>query len=507
MQKTFFYLLLLALSACTANNQESQPPEKPNIVLIFADDMTYKAVHALGNEIVETPNLDRLVESGVAFTHAYNMGGWNGAVCVASRSMMVSGRFVWRANQFKENWRNGAELDKTWGKIMERNGYDTYMSGKWHVAAKATDVFQNVTHVRPGMPKDAWPAAKVGQKLKQTIDGKAVDPYDIMPVGYARPRDENDKSWSPSDPKFGGFWEGDKHWSEVLKDDALSFIDQAAQKDAPFFMYLAFNAPHDPRQAPQEFVDKYPIDNIQLPANWRPEHPYKDSIGLGWGLRDEALAPIPRTEYATKVHLQEYYAIITHMDEQIGKILDALEKSGKMDNTYVFFTADHGLSVGSHGLLGKQNMYEHSMRVPLMIAGPGIPKGKKVDADVYLQDIMATSLELGGIDKPDYVEFNSFLDLAEGRRTESYYDAIYGCYVKWQRMIRKDGFKLIVHPRAEDVLLFDLNKDPDEMNDLSDDPQYAEKLKSLFDELIQLQKEMDDELDLREIYELVVKNG
>ena len=500
MKKLIFLFLLLSLFACNDSQQESQDPEKPNIVFIFADDQTYTSIHALGNEVIQTPNLDRLVENGATFTQAFNMGGWNGAVCVASRSMLISGRSVWRANKFQKNWREGKEFDKTWGKIMEANGYDTYMTGKWHVAAPAKEVFQNVEHVRPGMPRDAWPNAKVAQRIKEKVDGKPVNPMDVMPVGYARPRDENDNSWSPSDPKFGGFWEGGKHWSEVLKDDALAFISQAKEKDDPFFMYLAFNAPHDPRQAPQEYIDKYPVDNIPLPESWLPEYPFKDSIGNSMLLRDEALAPFPRTEYATKTHIREYYGIITHLDKQIGEILDALEASGKMDNTYIFFTADHGLSVGRHGLLGKQNMFDHSVRVPFMVVGPDIPKGKKVGAEIYLQDIMATSLELAGIQKPDYVEFNSLLDLATGQREESYYDAIYGCYVGWQRSIRKDGFKLIVYPRAQKLLLFDLVKDPEEMNNLAGVTEYDEKLKSLFGELLELQKNMDDELDLSEMY-------
>lgn len=370
---------------------------------------------------------------------------------------------------------------------MEQQGYHTYMTGKWHVDAKADAVFETVRHVRPGMPVDARGNVPLGDQENR-------------PVGYYRPLDENDDSWSPSDPKFGGYWEGGTHWSEVLKDDALTFIDRASAKSDPFFMYLAFNAPHDPRQAPQEFVDQYPLDSISLPESWLPEYPNQEAIGLGPKLRDEALAPFPRTEYATKVHIQEYYAIITHLDEQIGKILDALEASGKIENTYIFFTADHGLAIGRHGLMGKQNMYDHSMRVPLMMVGPDIPEGKKVDTDVYLQDIMATSLELAGIEKPKYVDFNSFLAAARGNSDQGAYDAIYGCYINDQRMIRKDGFKLIVYPKADEVLLYDETKDPHEITNLADDPAYANKLISLFDDLQALQKQYDDTLNLQPLY-------
>ena len=267
-------------------------------------------------------------------------------------------------------------------------------------------------------------------------------------------------------------------------------------------MYLAFNAPHDPRQAPQGYLDLYPLSGISLPASWLPEYPYKDSMGNGMHLRDEALAPFPRTPYAIKKHVQEYYAIITHLDTQIGHILDDLEAKGLLENTYVIFTADHGLSVGKHGLMGKQNLFDHSIRVPFMITGPAIPKNKRVDADIYLQDAMATTLDLAGIEKPDYIYFNSVLPLARGTSSKSAYSAIYGGYMDLQRMIRKDGYKLILYPSIPRVLLFDLNEDPEEIHNLADDPSPHDKakIKELFAELLLLQGELHDHLDLKQLY-------
>ena len=191
------------------------------------------------------------------------------------------------------------------------------------------------------------------------------------------PLSQDDKVWKPWDKKFGGFWKGGKHWSEVLADDARSHFKEIAKKETPFFMYLAFNAPHDPRQAPKKFVDQYPLDKISVPENYLEDYPYKEKIGAGINSRDEKLAPFPRTPYAIKKHIQEYYAIISHMDEQIGKILHALADSGKLDNTYVFFASDHGLAVGQHGLMGKQNMFDHSMRVPAYRSRSGDSKRRK----------------------------------------------------------------------------------------------------------------------------------
>jgi arylsulfatase A-like enzyme len=494
----FFVLIVFMVMGC---KPEMAPKiSKPNIVFIFADDMTYTAINALGNTEIQTPNLDLLVNQGTSFTHAYNMGAWNGAVCVASRAMIISGRSVWDANQFRKHWIDGNEIDKTWGKLMEGAGYETYMTGKWHVDAPATSVFQNVTNVRRGMPWDSWGHGDKIPVINEMIkNGKSNE--EIRAIGYNRPLSENDTTWSPTDTKFGGFWVGGKHWSEVLKDDALNFIEKAKSSDNPFFMYLAFNAPHDPRQAPQEYLDKYPLENISLPKSWLPMYPYKDSIGNGPDLRDEALAPFPRTEYATKKHIQEYYALISHLDDQIGAILNALESSGKKENTFIIFTADHGLAMGRHGLLGKQSQFDHSIRPPFMIVGPNVPKGNQVDADIYLQDAMATSLDLAGVDKPDYVYFNSIMDLVDGKRKNSNYDAIYGGYVNTQRMIRKDGFKLMVYPKLNKVLLFDMVNDPDEMNDLGDKPEHQERIDTLFTALVSLQKELNDPLDISQIHE------
>jgi arylsulfatase A-like enzyme len=434
------------------------------------------------------------------------MGGWHGAICVASRSMIISGAFLWNAKQKDSLWnaKDTVALEQTWPKLMEQQGYTTYMTGKWHVQAPADVIFSRTEHIRPGMPGDRRGQLSAAFKKWEKTSGDMTDWNDYLPMEYARPTDENDTDWSPTDTLQGGFWEGGIHWSEVVRNDALDFLKEAEEKEDPFFMYLAFNAPHDPRQAPQRFLDMYPLDSIAVPESFLPEYPWKDAIGNQPTLRDEALAPYPRTAYAVKKHRQEYYAIISHLDEQIGKILDALEASGKMENTYIFFGADHGLSVGQHGLLGKQSLFDHSIRVPLIVMGPDVPKGQRITQDIYLQDIMATSLDLAAVKKPDYVQFKSFKPLLYGENTNGHYNGVYGAYMNLQRMIRKDSYKLIIYPKIDKVLLFDMEQDPNEMNDLATQPQYKEKVSTLFKDLMELQKTMNDSLDLQPTYEKVV---
>jgi arylsulfatase A-like enzyme len=490
MKYLFSILLAFSIFSC-------QKEKKPNVVLIFTDDLTYKAIGALGNTQVKTPNIDQLYSEGTSFSHAYNMGSWSGAVCTASRSMLISGMSVWRANGHRQKWIAGdsTALNTTWPKLMEQAGYETYMTGKWHVDAPADVIFNHSVHIRPGMPKDA---VNHPELMKEYKEGAPRYPK-IMPAGYNRPLSLQDTSWSPSDKSRYGFWEGGKHWSEVLKDDAVSYIHEASKKDNPFFMYLAFNAPHDPRQSPQKYLDMYPVDDIIIPANFREDYDFHGEIGVGPGLRDEALAPFPRTELAIKTHLREYYALITHLDEQIGGILAELKVKGLDENTYIFFTADHGLAVGSHGLLGKQNMYDHSIRVPLLVKGPTIPKGQTIDNDVYLQDIMASALEISGQKKPEFIEFNSLLPLAKNETKEGSLNTVYGAYLNLQRMVRKDGYKLIVYPKANTIKLFDLKNDPDEMHDISKAPENQAKVKKLFSALKGLQDQFEDELVLGEV--------
>jgi len=214
-------------------------------------------------------------------------------------------------------------------------------------------------------------------------------------------------------------------------------------------------------------------------------------MGAGEGLRDEKLAPFPRTPRAVQVHRSEYYAITSHMDEQIGRVLDVLEREGLKKNTLIVFTGDHGLAVGHHGLMGKQNMYDHSMKVPMILTGPGMPAGKRNDALVYLQDIVPTLLEVGGARVPRHIDFRSMLPVVRGEKAEIH-PALYGAYIEHQRMVREGDWKLIVYPKADKLRLFNLREDPFERDDLADDPAHAATKARLLKRLIELQKKQGD---------------
>jgi len=469
--KPLFLILLLFWWPHSAVFSATQP----NILFLFADDHCYEAVRAFGHTDIDTPNLDRLAARGMTFTRASNMGSWSGAVCVASRTMLITGRSVWDANQIYKTTDAEREKGVLWPQLMRDAGYKTYMTGKWHIQTDAEKCFDVVKDVRAGMPK-------------------------TVPSAYNRPIAGQTDAWSPFDRSLGGFWEGGTHWSEVVREATIGFLADAKQQEKPFFIYAAFNAPHDPRQAPKEFIDQYPLSRIAIPSNFLPEYPHKDAIGCSHKLRDENLAPMPRTELSVKTHRQEYYALISHMDAQIGRILDALDANGQSENTWIFFTADHGLAVGHHGLFGKQNLYDHSVRVPFLVAGPGVAKGGKIDAPIYLQDVMATALDLAEAEKPTHVFYHSIRPLLSGVQTQSSYESVYGAYLDLQRSIMHDGWKLIAYPKANVLRLYHLGNDPEERNDLAADPLHVAMKQDLFGRLVKLSAEIGDKVDLTSMH-------
>lgn len=474
-------VLIVVIFACLAASVFPQQQTRPNILFLFADDFSYEALGAAGNTEVHTPNLDKLAKRGTCFSHAYNMGSWSPAVCIASRTMLMTGRSVWRAERLQKELENERAAGRFWPELMRQAGYTTYMTGKWHVSTKPEKSFDHILNVRAGMPKDGSQA-------------------------YHRPYDELPDEWNAADPSLGGYWseKDSKHWSEITADDVLHFLNIAKTDTNPFFMYVAFNAPHDPRQSPQSYLDQYAVEKIKLPENYLPEYPYMESMGAGKELRDERLAPFPRTPHAIKTHRREYYAIITHLDAQIGRVLEALEQSGQAANTVIFFTADNGLSVGHHGLLGKQNQYDTSLRVPFLMAGPGVPNGQTIHTPIMLQDAMPTVLELANTTLPEYVEFHSLLPYLKTPTNGGAYDAVYGAYLDLQRSVNDQGHKLILYPRTGKARLFDLSSDPHEMHDLADREASQPIMRKLFMRLLALQKDYDDALDLKPVFPSLV---
>jgi len=309
-RRAFLSALACAGAVRLAGHAAAPSGRPPNILLLYTDDQTFDSIRALGNSEIRTPNLDRLAAAGTVFTNCYNQGAWHGAVCVASRTMLTTGRFLWEACAIEKQLKDEAERQRLWPQLMRQAGYRTCMTGKWHVSGVTpAQVFEDARHVRGGMPATCEEA-------------------------YERPRADGSDPWQPWDTSRDGHWAGGKHWSEVTADDAIAFLQAPQPRDPrPFFIYAAFNAPHDPRQSPREMVQAYPPEQLALPPNFMPAHPHKDVIGCPHTLRDERLAPDPRTPHTVRVHRAEYYALVTWLDAQIGRVLDAVDAAGHAPDT------------------------------------------------------------------------------------------------------------------------------------------------------------------------------
>jgi arylsulfatase A-like enzyme len=279
-----------------------------------------------------------------------------------------------------------------------------------------------------------------------------------------------------------------KFSSEEFADAAIGFL-KAHKGDKPFFCYAAFTAPHDPRNPPEPYREMYYKSRPPLPANFRPLPAFDN--GFTRNVRDENLAPYPRTREVIGDQLCEYYGLITHLDEQVGRVLAALEESGHAKNTVVIYSADHGLALGSHGLLGKQSLYEHSMRCPLVIAGPGVPAGGSTDAFTYLFDLFPTVCELAGVKPPGGLAGGSLRPLWAGEK-KRLRDSVFLPYTGVMRSVRDDRWKLIVYPPINHRELFDLAADPHETRDLAADPAHAAEVARLTALMKDWQKKVGD---------------
>lgn len=433
---------------------------RPNIVFFFTDDQRFGTLGALGHPEVHTPTMDRWVERGTAFTHAHIMGGTSGAVCMPSRAMLMTGRTLFHL----EGEGQGIPPEHVLlGETLQAAGYRTFGTGKWHNGpASYARSFTDGAEIFFGGMEDHWNVP--------ACDFDPAGRYESVHPAVRNPYYSNEVIMRRCDHIRPGI-----HSSELFCDAAIDWIGRY-DDDAPFFAYLSFMAPHDPRTMPREYLEMYDPDAIALPPNFMPQHPF-DNGALR--IRDELLAAHPRAEAEIRRHIAEYYAMLTHADAQMGRVIAALEARGLLENTVIVFAGDNGLALGQHGLMGKQNMYDHSLRVPLVFCGPGIPQGVRSDAYVYLFDIYPTLCDLLGLPVPDTVEGASLLPAM--RDGDPIRETMYFAYTGLQRAVRDRHFKLVEYAvdGARTTQLFDLDADPWETANLADDPAHAGHLSRL----------------------------
>jgi arylsulfatase A-like enzyme len=253
---------------------------------------------------------------------------------------------------------------------------------------------------------------------------------------------------------------------------------RARSDSRPFFACVALTSPHDPRTPPAAFRELYDPETLPLPRNFRPEHGF-DNGELT--IRDECLLPHPLSPASVREHLADYYGMISHHDAWIGQLLNTLEETGQSNQTIVVYVSDHGLALGSHGLVGKQNLYEHSVRVPLILAGPGVPRAACHAGLVYSYDLFPTLCELAGSPVPAGLDSRSLVPAFETGAVPIR-DTVGAAYMDAQRMVSDGRWKLVVYRvrGSERVQLFDLQEDPDECVDLAANPAHAPRMEELW---------------------------
>ncbi|RKX86912.1 MAG: choline-sulfatase [Spirochaetes bacterium] len=451
--------------------------KQPNIILLFADDQRFDTIQSLGNRRVHTPNIDSLVKQGTAFTNAHIPGSTCGAVCMPSRAMLHTGRSLYH---LQEEGQEIPEDHTLMGEYLQEQGYDCYGIGKWHNGSSSYGrSFSGGDEIFFGGMWDHWnvpanhfdPSGEYSASVPYISDAFHSRSVDLMQSDHISPG---------------------KHSTDLFTDAAvnwLSGLNRDSGDSKPFFLNVAFMAPHDPRSMPQKYQDMFNPEDIPIPENFMAEHPFDFGIR---NVRDEILAAYPRTESEVRKHIAEYYAMIAHLDDGIGKILNAVEDIGVRENTIVIFAGDNGLALGQHGLFGKQNAYEHSVRVPLIFSGPGIPKGVRRNQPCYLFDIFPTLVDLLEGKRPESVEGLSLKPVIDGDVDVKHRESLYFAYEDKLRAVKKDGYKLIEYAGEEsrNTQLFDLGIDPAEITDLSST--LPDVVVTLRVELFRLRDEWDD---------------
>ena len=428
------FIILFFVALLGASSAFSATPRKVNILHINADDHRADGLGAFGHPVVQTPNLDTLVARGFTFTHCYTMGSMVGAVCQPSRTMLLTGKSWLRIPK-----PNGGDAALCLPKVLSAAGYETFHVGKG------------------------------GNEY--TTGLRSFDTNIIM----------NDPT--PAERRGS---------SERHADATIKFLRERS-KEKPFYIYFAPPVPHDPRVAAPEFHKFYDTAKVPLPAAFMPVHPFDNGE---MAVRDEMLAPWPRTPEDTRQQLADYYACVTGLDHHIGRVFAMLKELGEWENTIIIFTGDNGLSLGEHGLFGKQNLYEFGgMHVPCVIAGPGIAHGKS-DAFIYLMDLFPTFCDFGGAKIPHGVEGKSIVPIIAGTESKVR-DVLYTGYRDCQRAVRDERWKVIRYPLVDKTQLFDLQSDPHELNDLADKPEHAAKVTEMMDVLAKEQVRYNDKTPLK----------
>lgn len=432
--KPLFIILSMFVFSC--GQSVAADTKRPNILFILVDDQSPLDLKCYNPSTpLETPNIDRLASQGMVFDGAYHMGSFSGAVCTPSRHMIMSGRTLWHLPIAPQAMQKGLcppNLEQqTIPAVFNRAGYSTMRTCKRGNSYEAANKLFTVRHdatkrggtAETGSP---WHGDRVMDYLQQRESSNDTNPF-LIYFGFSHPHDERDGT-----PEL------------LAKYGAVNHTDKSAPP------------PANPKQP-------------KLPPNYLTIHPFHHGHP---GLRDEvAVSGVweRRDEQTIRNELGREFACSENIDMQIGRVLAKLEAMGELDNTYIIYTADHGMAIGRHGLQGKQNLYQHTWRVPFITKGPDIQPGSRAEGNIYLLDVLATLCDLAGIDAPHSNEGTSFKPVLTGKK-QTIRDVIFGVYnggtKPGMRSVKQGDWKLIKYDvmdgAVRETQLFNLKENPDE---------------------------------------------
>lgn len=448
--------------------QTQASTKRPNILVLITDDMSRHCVGATGGAQARTPNIDAIARRGTVMQNVVHQGGFSGAICTCSRAMILTGRSIWTVTPNQLNYRGPAQLatqDRLFPEQYRQEGWQTFGTGKWHNGnAALLRCFDHAEAITGGMLP--FNKRDRGGAKDNAIEIGMMNPNCIRIADDRKIEKHKMLGWS----------------TDVFFDAAETFIDKTWKRDKPFMMYVSTNAPHDPRHAPEDVLARF--QNISAPPNFLPVHPFDNG---DMKVRDEMVYKPPHSPETIRRERAIYLAMCAQIDDRVGKLVEKLKSIGELDNTIILFTADHGLAVGEHGLMGKQNLYDGSWRVPMILAGPGIPQGAQRNGLAYLHGLYPTLASFSGIDAPQHSEKFNFASTVRGESQGL--SEVYGAYTpnakrrRGVRAVRIGGYKLLYYPHNQRKQLFNLTADPWETKDLANDAGYSVKVDQLFDSL------------------------
>ena len=440
----------------------------PNILFIMSDDHAAHAMSCYGSRINKTPHLDRIAQEGVRFEHCY----CTNALCAPSRAAILTGKYS-HLNGVKDNTDVFDGGQQTFPKLLQKAGYRTAIIGKWHLKSDPTGF--DYWNILPGQ-------------------GDYVDP-EMIEMGEKKKRSG--------------------YVTDLITNSTIDFIKNR-KPDAPFCVLCQHKAPHRNWIPDASHAKLYEDADIPLPETFNDD--YKDRAAAASkaemrvdrdltesdvkGPPPEGLAGDALKKWKYQRYIKDYLRVIASIDDNVGRLLDFLDEQHLAENTLVVYTSDQGFFLGDHGWFDKRFMYEESLRMPLLMRFPGVVPPGRINRDMVLNvDFGPTFLDIAGVLVPKDMQGHSVLPLLRGHTPGNWRRSMYYQYFEYPAMhsvlphygIRTPRYKLIHYAYKSEIdewELFDLEKDPQELHSVYADPQYADTVKQLKQELQRLRKEL-----------------